>query len=259
MTIGPILVTGGSGQVAQALGRLAPTRDMEAVVMGRPAFDFDNADTVLTAFAGSPWRYVINAAAYTAVDAAEADEAGAARANADGPQMLATLCALAGIPVWRMLPTNFGLWQTVYWWFRRFVRRMLFRTIHDVSLMLERERAGREASPSGGVLDSQTVKAPHAQVRGYDATRRSPVASAISPSIRTWRLLMLNLTTADISDSGGPQAILDAVRRRWPWLKHPFADGAYDRTKLRLRDAPQCVRSHDPCCHGKPAFVPDRP
>ena len=99
MTIGPILVTGGSGQVAQALGRLAPARDMEAVVMGRPAFDFDNADTVLTAFAGRPWRYVINAAAYTAVDAAEADEAGAARANADGPQMLATLCALAGIPL----------------------------------------------------------------------------------------------------------------------------------------------------------------
>ena len=31
MTIGPILVTGGSGQVAQALGRLAPARDMEAV------------------------------------------------------------------------------------------------------------------------------------------------------------------------------------------------------------------------------------
>jgi putative transposase len=41
---------------------------------------------------------------------------------------------------WRMLPTNFGPWQTVYWWFRRFVRRMLFQTIHDVSLMLDRER-----------------------------------------------------------------------------------------------------------------------
>ena len=33
---------------------------------------------------------------------------------------------------WRMLPTNFGPRQTVYWWFRRFVRRLLFQTIHDV-------------------------------------------------------------------------------------------------------------------------------
>lgn len=43
---------------------------------------------------------------------------------------------------------------------------------------------------------------------------------------------MVNLTTADISYRAGSQAILDAVRKRWPWSKHLFADGAYDRTKL---------------------------
>jgi dTDP-4-dehydrorhamnose reductase len=53
---------------------------------------------ILTAFAAHPWRYVVNAAAYTAVDAAEADEAGAARANADGPELLATLATRAKIP-----------------------------------------------------------------------------------------------------------------------------------------------------------------
>jgi len=46
------------------------------------------------------------------------------------------------------------------------------------------------------------------------------------------RLLMVNLTPADVSDSAGAQAILDGIRKRWPWLKHLFADGAYDRTKL---------------------------
>ncbi len=45
---------------------------------------------------------------------------------------------------WRMLPTNSGLWQTVYWYSRRFVRRMLLQTIRDVSLMLDRERIGRK-------------------------------------------------------------------------------------------------------------------
>ena len=56
--------------------------------------------------------------------------------------------------------------------FRRFVRRFLFQTIHDVALMLDRERVGREASPTGGVIDSQSVKAPEAKTRGYDAPRR---------------------------------------------------------------------------------------
>jgi putative transposase len=33
---------------------------------------------------------------------------------------------------WRMLPIHFPPWQTVHWWFRCFVRQLLFRTIHDV-------------------------------------------------------------------------------------------------------------------------------
>src|SRR5882762_3526081 len=61
---------------------------------------------------------------------------------------------------WRMLPVHFPPWQTVYWWFRRFVRLLLFRTIHDVVLMIDRERAGRNAQPSAAVVDSQSVKAP---------------------------------------------------------------------------------------------------
>lgn len=43
---------------------------------------------------------------------------------------------------------------------------------------------------------------------------------------------MVNLTTAAIADSTGAQAILDALRKRWPWIKHLFADGAYDRRRL---------------------------
>lgn len=41
---------------------------------------------------------------------------------------------------------------------RRFVRRLLFQTLHDVALMLGREQAGREVSPAAGVIDSETSK-----------------------------------------------------------------------------------------------------
>ena len=43
---------------------------------------------------------------------------------------------------------------------------------------------------------------------------------------------MLNITPADISDSAGAQTILAAIRKRWPFVKHLFADGAYDRAQL---------------------------
>ena len=133
---------------------------------------------------------------------------------------------------WRMLPKDFPPWQTVYWWFRRFVGLLLFRTIHDVALMLDRERAGRQASPSAGVIDSQSVKAPMARERGYDAAKKVVGRKRHVAVDTDGRLLMVHLTTADISDSAGAQMILDAIRKRWPWLKHLFADGAYDRTQL---------------------------
>src|SRR6201982_2063976 len=108
----------------------------------------------------------------------------------------------------------------------------MFQTIHDVALMLDRERQGREASPSGGVIDSQSIKAPASKKRGYDAGKKIFGGKRHVAVDTDGRLLMVNLTTADISDSAGAQAILDAIRKRWPWVKHLFADGAYDRTMV---------------------------
>jgi putative transposase len=133
---------------------------------------------------------------------------------------------------WRMLPKDFPPWQTVYWWFRRFVRLFLFQTIHDVAVMIDRERSGRAASPTAGVIDSQSIKAPTAKKRGYDAAKKIVGRKRHIAVDTDGRLLMINLTTADIADSAGAQAILDAIRKRWPWIKHLFADGAYDRRKL---------------------------
>ena len=88
-----LLVTGGTGQVARALGALG------APVVGRPAFDFDRPETIAAVFAAAAPSLVVNAAAYTAVDAAEGDAEAAFRANRDGPAELARLCAGAGIPL----------------------------------------------------------------------------------------------------------------------------------------------------------------
>lgn len=39
---------------------------------------------------------------------------------------------------------------------------------------------------------------------------------------------MVNLTMANVSDSAGAQIIIEAIRKRWPWIKHVFAGGPYD-------------------------------
>ncbi|MER9560330.1 IS5 family transposase [Mesorhizobium sp. M0323] len=130
---------------------------------------------------------------------------------------------------WRMLPIHFGPWQTVYGWFRELARRFLFQTIHDVALMLDRERAGREASPSAAVIDRPVGQGSASKNKGLRRRQEDCRTHAISPSIRMGGCLMVNLTPADISDSAGAQAILDGIRQRWPWVKHLFADGAYDR------------------------------
>lgn len=133
---------------------------------------------------------------------------------------------------WRMLAHDFPPYATVYYWFRRFMRRMLFRTIHDVALMLDRQCHARQAEPSAAVIDSQSVKAPAASQRSYDANKKITGRKRHIAVDTDGRLLMVNLTPADLSDSAGGQMILDALRARWPWVKHLFGDGAYDRTQL---------------------------
>lgn len=89
-----ILVTGGTGQVATELAARA-----DVARVGRPEFDFDRPDSIAETFHRVQPTLVVNAAAWTAVDAAEKEVDAAYRANRDGPAALASLCAAAGIPL----------------------------------------------------------------------------------------------------------------------------------------------------------------
>lgn len=89
-----ILVTGGTGQVAQALHDAAAGRTLR--VVGRPAFDFDRPETLRAVLDAAAPSLVVNAAAYTAVDKAESEPEAAWRANHDGPAAIAAWCAAQG-------------------------------------------------------------------------------------------------------------------------------------------------------------------
>ncbi len=91
-----IMVTGGTGQLATAM-----EQEGGPVVrrVGRPGFDFDRPPSIAESVRAMQPAFVVNAAAWTAVDAAEANPDAAGRANRDGPATLAALCADARIPL----------------------------------------------------------------------------------------------------------------------------------------------------------------
>lgn len=133
---------------------------------------------------------------------------------------------------WPTLPNDFPPYQTVYYCFRRLTRRFLFRTIHDLALMLDRMCEQREVVPSAGIVDSQSVKAPGARERSYDAHKKVSGRKRHIAVDTDGRLLAVNLMPADAADSTGAQMVLDALVKRWPWVKYLFGEAAYDRRTL---------------------------
>ena len=83
-----ILLTGAQGQVGHALARLLP-RNGEVIALDRAALDLADADAIVAAVRAAAPDLIINAGAYTAVDAAEQERAVAFAVNAQAPQVLA--------------------------------------------------------------------------------------------------------------------------------------------------------------------------
>jgi dTDP-4-dehydrorhamnose reductase len=95
---GPILVVGRHGQVARSLAERAAARGAPLVLRGRPELDLINPASIDAAMAELKPRAIVNAAAYTAVDKAESEEAAAFAVNETGAWLLATAAARAGVP-----------------------------------------------------------------------------------------------------------------------------------------------------------------
>ena len=90
-----LLVFGRTGQIATEIAKRAPN----ATLLSRDQADLTDPAGCANAIAAHAPRAVINAAAYTAVDRAEEEEALAHRINADAPDAMARTCAQHGIPL----------------------------------------------------------------------------------------------------------------------------------------------------------------
>jgi transposase len=135
---------------------------------------------------------------------------------------------------WRAIPKEFPPYSTVQGYFYAWSHNGLLARINHVLVVALREKVGRPASPTAGVIDSQSVKTTEAGgPRGFDAGKKIKGRKRHIVTDTEGHLIGLQVHPADIQDRDGAPAVLALVGALHPRLRHVFADGGYAGDKLR--------------------------
>ena len=131
---------------------------------------------------------------------------------------------------WRYLPSEFGPWQTVYWYFQNWSWLGVTDRIHEVLQDRVRQEAGRDPSPSAAIIDAQSVKGAEtvgSASRGYDAGKKINGRKRHIVVDTMGLLLAVIVTTGNVQDRDGARPLLTYLTSAFPGIGLVWADGGY--------------------------------
>jgi putative transposase len=138
---------------------------------------------------------------------------------------------------WRHLPPPpaFPPWRTVYGYMRAFLRDGVWESMRHQFVVMLREGAGREASPTAAIIDTQSVKTTESGgPRGWDAAKRLKGRKRQVAVDTDGLLLGVLVHAADIQDADSLGDLLKRIKPLYNWLRAVFADSIYNRLAALL-------------------------